>query len=158
MKLSLTALLREARKSEGEPRAPGQLSPPQPQLLQLRSLGLSKERHTLNHKQILARSRGTPCWQNAAQRGRATCGERGHGTQGTEQNSQTRIHVSALPSRLLGAVRQGPICVTEGCDWDHKLCVSAAEGRASSRGHGREEERPCFSLQEPYLCCHAMRP
>lgn len=41
--------------------------PPQPQLKAVHS-GIKQEHHTLNHKQILACSRGTPCWRNAAQR------------------------------------------------------------------------------------------
>lgn len=55
------------RKSEGELQALGSFATTATALIAVDS-GIKQEHHALNHKQILARSRGTPCWQNAALR------------------------------------------------------------------------------------------
>lgn len=70
----LTALPQECghvaftnRKSEGELQALGSFATASTALTAVDS-EIKQEHHTLNHKQILAHSRGTPCWQNAAYR------------------------------------------------------------------------------------------
>lgn len=51
------------RKSEGELRALGSFATTATALTAV-EMGIKQEFHTLNHKQIWARSRGTPCWQS----------------------------------------------------------------------------------------------